>query len=234
MIKKRPMSADGKSVERRKTHRFPVSVPIEVSWHGADGTVFKEDAIARQVNANGGYLKMASYPTAGSRVTLANFFSAQTADARVLAAPNAREGVANGIVVELITPSESFWGIDLQVKKTSLELQNLEKALQSEDVDFRLLEEYRGAVDYIRTAATAVQELRACQVQGLDESETLATLAVDRIRHASRLCHAIINDLDSGRVKNGSTERDRETPVVSRHHDVIGACLVRADRYGTQ
>jgi hypothetical protein len=204
MIKKRPMSADGKNVERRKTHRFPVSVPIEVSWHGPDGSIFKEDAVAGQVNANGGFLNMSVYPPVGSRVTLANFLSAQTADARVLAAPNAREGVANGIIVELIAPSESFWGVDLQVKKTSLELQNLEKALQSQDIDFRLLDDYRGAVDYIRTAATAVQQLRACQIQGLDDGEALATLALDRIRHTTNLCQAISNDLDSGRLKNGS------------------------------
>ena len=111
MIKKRPMSADGKNVERRKTHRFPVSVPIEVSWHGPDGSIFKEHAVAGQVNANGGFLNMSVYPPVGSRVTLANFLSAQTADARVLAAPNAREGVANGIIVELITPSESLIGL---------------------------------------------------------------------------------------------------------------------------
>src|SRR6201981_698567 len=152
-VKKRPMTADGTSVERRKSHRFPVVVPIEVSWRGTDGIAVKEEAVARQVNANGGFLKMSIYPELGSRITLANFLSAQTAEARVLAAPHAREGVANGIIVELIVPNESFWGVDLQVKKTIVELQNLEKLLQCEDIDLRLLKEYRDAVDYIRTAA---------------------------------------------------------------------------------
>ena len=41
-IKKRPMGADGTSVERRKTRRFPVVIPIEVSWSGADGIAVKE------------------------------------------------------------------------------------------------------------------------------------------------------------------------------------------------
>ena len=86
-IKKRPMSADGTSVERRKSRRFPVVVPIEVSWRATDGIPVKEDAVARQVNANGGFLKMSNYPELGSRITLANFLSAQTAEARVLAAP---------------------------------------------------------------------------------------------------------------------------------------------------
>jgi hypothetical protein len=132
-VKKRPMTADGTDVERRKTRRFPVVVPIEVSWRGTDGIAVKEDAVARQVNANGGFLKMSNYPVLGSRVTLANFLSAQTAEARVLAAPDSRQGVANGIIVELIVPSESFWGVDLQVNKAIVELQNLEKALQCEE-----------------------------------------------------------------------------------------------------
>jgi hypothetical protein len=92
MMKKRPMSADGTNVERRKSRRFPVIVPIEVSWRGPNGMALKEDAVARQVNEKGGFLKMSNYPMVGARVTLANFLSAQTAEARVLAAPiRARE-----------------------------------------------------------------------------------------------------------------------------------------------
>ena len=203
-IKKRAMSPDGTRVERRKSRRFTVAVPIEVSWRGADGIAVKEDAVARQVNANGGFLEMSVYPDLGSRVTLANFLSAQTAEARVLATPHAREGVAHGIVVELIVPSESFWGVNLQVKKASIELQNLEKALQSEGIDLRLLKEYRDAVDYIRTAAGAVQQLRECQLRGLDDGELVGTLAMERIGRTISLCMEVITDVDAGRVKNES------------------------------
>jgi hypothetical protein len=203
-IKKRPMSADGTSVERRKSRRFPVVVPIEVSWRGMNGIAVKENAVARQVNANGGFLKMSIYPELGSRVTLANFLSAQTAEARVLAVPHAREGVANGIIVELIVPNESFWGVDLQVNKTIVELQNLEKALQCEDIDLRLVKEYRDAVNYIRTAAETLQQLRECKFRGLDDGELFSVLAPDRIRRTINLCLEVIADLDAGRVKNES------------------------------
>src|SRR5215475_9638231 len=148
-MKKRPMSADGKDLERRKTRRFPVVVPVEVSWRGPGGIAAKEDAVARQVNDKGGFLKMANYPAVGTRVTLANFLSAQTAEAGVMAAPDSRPGVASGIVVELIVPSESFWGVDLQLNKTVVELQNLEKALQVEESDLTFVREYREAMDYI-------------------------------------------------------------------------------------
>jgi hypothetical protein len=191
-IKKRPIGSDGTRVERRKSRRFPVVVPIEVSWRGADGIAIKEDGVARQVNANGAFLKMSTYPDLGSRVTLANFLSAQTAEARVLAAPNGREGVANGIIIELIVPNEAFWGVDLQVNKTIIELQILEKALQAEDLDVRLVKEYRDAVDHIRTAAGTLQQLREGQFRGLDDGELLSILASDRKleMHRKLLGHA--------------------------------------------
>src|SRR5579862_3760136 len=157
---RRGTSPDGSKSERRKTSRFLVTVPIEASWRGPDGIAIKENAIAKQVNANGGLLEMATYPEVGSRITLTNFLSAEAAEARVLATPYSREGVSHGIIVELITPSEIFWGVNLQVKKTSVELQKLEQSLRAEGIDLRLLNEYRDTVDYIRTAALAVQQLR--------------------------------------------------------------------------
>ena len=218
-INKRPMSADGKNVERRKSRRFPVVVPIEVSWRGPDGIAVKEDAVARQVNAHGGFLKMSNYPELSSRVTLANFLSAQTAEARVLAAPHAREGVANGIIVELIVPNEGFWGVDLQVKKTIVELQNLEKALQCEDMDVRLVKEYRDAVDSIRTAAVTLEQLRECQFRKLDDNEMLSALASDRIRRTINLCQEVIEDLNVGRLKNETQSVEELYRELEHLHD---------------
>jgi len=203
-IHKRPMSADGGTIERRKSRRFPVAVPIEVSWLGEAGIAVKENAVARQVNARGGFLKMSVYPDPGARVTLVNFLSAQTVEARVLAAPHAREGVANGIVVELITPNESFWGISLQAQKTTIELQNLETALQQQEIDLRLLKEYQEAVQYIRTAAATVQQLREWQLRGLNRDELHLRLAADRLRRATDVCAGAAVDLDDGRVKSES------------------------------
>src|SRR5215469_12496831 len=193
-MKKRPMSADGKDLERRKTRRFPVVVPIEVSWRGPGGIAAKEDAVARKVNDRGGFLKMSSYPPVGARVTLANFLSAQTAEARVLAAPDSRPGVASGIVVELIVPNESFWGVDLQVNKTIIELQNLEKALKKEEIDLQLVREYRDAMDYIGSVTETLQRLRTCKPRGTDEGQLLSVLAANRIRRATSVCLDVIAD----------------------------------------
>jgi hypothetical protein len=162
---------------------------------------------------------MSTYPELGSRVTLANFLSAQTAEARVLAAPHAREGVANGIIVELIVPNGAFWGVDLQVNKTIVELQNLEKALQGEDIDLRLVRDYRDAVEYISTAAGTLQQLRECQFRGLDDGEVLSVLATDRIRRTINLCLATIADIDANRVKKDSNGVDDLYRTLELLHD---------------
>lgn len=203
-MKKRPMSPDGTDVERRKSRRFPVLVPIEVSWRGPNGIGSKEDAVARQVNANGGFLKMSGYPAVGTRVTLANFLSAQTADARVLAAPDSRPGVAHGIVVELITPNESFWGVDLQVNKTIVELQLLEDSLNREDIDLRLVREYREAMELIRSTTETLQQLRTSKPRVPNDRELLSNLAADRLQRASRLCAEVVADWDGGLVRPGT------------------------------
>src|ERR1700722_2085865 len=106
---RRGTSPDGSKTERRKTTRFLVTVPIEASWRGPDGMAIKEQSVAKQVNENGGLLEMKNYPEVGTRITLTNFLSAETTEARVLATPYSREGVSHGIIVELITPSETFW-----------------------------------------------------------------------------------------------------------------------------
>src|ERR1700681_1508060 len=198
----RGTTPDGSKAERRKSYRFLVAVPIEASWRNTEGVPVLVHAVAKQVNANGGFLEMTLYPSVGSRITLTNFLSAETAEARVLATPSSREGVSHGIVVELITPSESFWGVNLQVKKTSVELQKLEKSLQAEGIDFRLLNEFRDTVDTLRTTALAVQQLREFQLKGRDDAEIIAMLVTARVRRATNLCHELVAVLDGGKISH--------------------------------
>jgi len=199
----RGTSADGSKVERRKTQRYSVVVPVEASWCNSENVPVLVQAVARQVNANGGSLEMGIHPNVGSRITLTNFLSGESVEARVLATPNSREGVSQGIVVELITPNERFWGVNLQVKKTSVELQKLEKSLQSEGVDFRLLSEFRDTVDSLRTITLAVQQLREHQLKGRDDGEIKAMLVADRVRRATNLCHELVADLDAAQLSIG-------------------------------
>jgi hypothetical protein len=196
-VARRATNPDGSKVEKRKSTRFPVAVPIEASWRGSDGKAVKQEAIARQVNVSGGFLEMGIYPEMGGRITLTNFLSAETVEARVLATPETRAGVSRGIVIELIVPSESFWGVDLQVKKTAVELQKLEETLRSQGIDLRLLKEFRDAVEYIRNAATVARQLRESQLNGQEDAETLSQIAADRARRAASLCQEVVSDMEA-------------------------------------
>ena len=220
VIRKSPITTrrgtgpDGSKVERRNDNRFLVSVPVDAHWRESGGSLVEEQAIAKQVNANGGFLEMTRYPGVGGRITLTNFLSGETSEARVLATPNSREGVSHGIIVELITPSDSFWGVNLQVKKTSVELRKLEKSLQSEGIDFRLLNEFRDTVDTIRTTALAVEQLRELQLKGRDNSEITSLLVANRVRRTANLCQELIADLDAMKVP-------RETKEVEELYDSL-------------
>jgi hypothetical protein len=199
-IKKRAICPDGSNLERRKSQRFQLAIPIEASWRGHDGRAVKESAVVKQVNAQGALLKMATYPETGSRVTLTNFLSAKTAEARVLATPYAREGVSQGIAVELVVPSESFWGVSLQVKKASQEVAKLEKCLQSEGIDLRLLREFQNSITCIRMTAQAVQEFRQCQLDGREDDDIVALLTTARLQRFTELSLELMADWDAGRV----------------------------------
>ena len=231
----RGTTPDGSKAERRKTSRFLVAVPVEASWRDSEGVPVLVHAVAKQVNANGGFLEMTLYPTVGSRITLTNFLSAETAEARVLATPNSREGVSHGIVVELITPSESFWGVNLQVKKTSVELQKLEKSLQAEGIDFRLLNEFRDTVDTLRTTALAVQQLREYQLKGRDAGEIVTMLVADRVRRATNLCHELIADIDGEKLSRETKEVDELYDAIEQACDRLRHVLKsrRPDRFLT-
>lgn len=178
----------------------------------------KEDAVARLANANGGFLSMDVYPEPGTRVTLANFLSAQTAEARVLAGPQTRAGVANGIIVELVVPDEDFWGVDLMVQKASAELKTLEKALKREESHPRLLEEFHDAVKCIHTVAKTVQLLRKHEIRGLDDSEVLSDMASERVRRAVKMCTDVITDFDAGLLKKESKNIDELTRTIDHLH----------------
>jgi len=231
----RGTTPDGSKAERRKTNRFLVAVPVDAGWRTPDGVPVLVPAIAKQVNANGGFLEMTHYPPVGSRISLTNFLSAESAEARVLATPSTREGVSHGIVVELITPSESFWGVNLQVKKTHVELQKLEKSLQAEGIDFRLLSEFRDTVDTLRTTALAVQQLREHQLKGQDAADVISLLVADRVRRATNLCHELVADIDAGKVSSQTKEVDELYDSLEQACDRLRHLLKsrHPDRYVT-
>lgn len=75
------------------------------------------------------------------------------------------------------------------------ELRNLQELLLSEDVDPRLLTDFRDALNRTRTTAWAVQQYLACLTTEADSTTLMNILAAERIRVTYQLGHALAEEL---------------------------------------
>jgi hypothetical protein len=189
--------------EKRRGVRFPVVVPVEAKWQEASGKSVKEAARALEVNAQGGLLEMKAYPSVGSQLELTNLLSGEAFRARVVGTRRSTEGRMLGVAVELLIPSETFWGVNFRLKRTSAELVKLHHAMQSgSNLDPRILREFRDAVDYIRKTAWAAEEWQERQLQQRDPQTVLPLITAERIRRATQLSDAISADLAAHEVSS--------------------------------
>jgi hypothetical protein len=131
---------------------------------------------------------------------LTNLLSHESSQARVVGVRRSSEGRLLGVAVELFVPSETFWGMNLQLKKTCADLVRLEYDMRSGPIDSRILREFRDAVDNVRKTAWAVQEWQERQLQHHDPQTVLPLLTAERIRRGTQLCKAILGDLTSHEV----------------------------------
>src|SRR5258708_16430682 len=176
---------------KRRSRRFPFISPVEATWQEPNGKIFREAGQATEVNAQGGLLEMKTYPAVGSQIELTNLLSHESTQARVVGVRRNSEGHLLGVAVELVVPSETFWGTNLQLRKTCADLVRLEYDMRSGPVDSRILREFRDAVDNVRKTAWAVQEWQERQSRQQDPLTVLPLLTAEGIRRATQLCDAI-------------------------------------------
>jgi len=81
------------------------------------------------------------------------------------------------------------------------ELRNLQELLLSEDVDPRLLTDFRDALNRTRTTAWAVQQYLACLTTEADSTTLMNILAAERIRVAYQLGQALAEELHQPDLK---------------------------------
>jgi hypothetical protein len=105
-----------------------------------------------------------------------------------------------GVAVELLVPSETFWGLAFRLRKATADLHSLDQEIKAGNVDPSVLREFRDSVDYVRTTAWAVQEWQERQAQRRDTATVLPLLVMERVRRATQLCSAVVNDLKESKI----------------------------------
>jgi len=211
-IANQPSSSSGK----RRSRRFPFISPVEATWQEANGKIFREAGQATEVNAQGGLLEMKAYPPVGTQIELTNLASHETSQARVVGVRRSSEGRLLGVAVELFVPSETFWGTNLQLKKTCADLVRLEYEMRSGPFDPRILREFRDAVDNVRKTAWAAQEWQERQSRQQDPLTVLPLLTAEGIRRATQLCDAITTGLAAHEVARETVGIDEFFQAVER------------------
>jgi len=208
-------SAGGK--EHRRSPRFEIVVPVQVSWSTPAGIKVIEPAEVVEANQHGGLLAMRQYPPLGAELEVTNNLSLGKAVARAVAIRHSKEANLTGLAIELLEPSEQFWGITYRLRRASAELKRLEEEMKGgSGVDLRVLQEFRDAVDYVRKTAWVVYEYQERQLHQRDTATVMPLLTSERLRRASQLCEAILTDLSTLRPERYPGEVSGFFKVVKR------------------
>ena len=203
-------------LSKRRSRRFPFISSVEATWQEATGKVFREAGQATEVSARGGLLEMRTYPAVGSQIELTSLLSHESSQARIASVRRDSEGRVLGVGVELLVPSETFWGVNFQLKKACADLVKLEYDMRSGTIDARILTEFRDAVDHVRKTAWAVQEWQERQSRHHDPNTVLPLLTAERIRRTSQLCDAITTGLVTHEVTRETVGIDELFQAVER------------------
>jgi len=197
---------------------FPVVVPVKAEWQECSGKSIRESAQAKEVNAHGGLLDMKAYPAIGRQLEITNLISGEATQAMVVAIRGSKDATTRGVAIEFLVPSDGFWGVNFQLRKTTAELVKVEQSIKSGGVEPRILREFRDAVDYVRKTAWAVQEWQERQLQRHDPQTVLPLLTAERLRRGTELSKAIVADLAAYQVTRETIGIDEFFRAVESLH----------------
>jgi hypothetical protein len=154
-------------------------------------------------------------------VVLKNLASGETAEGCVTDIRRSKEGKLLGVVVELLAPSEKFWGLTFQLQNTTAQLLAIENSFQTAQphLDFRVLQGLREAVEDLRRMASAVQQWQELQAEGQDAYPVLEVLTRARVDRATHLLSELRADIDSGTITCDSKEFGQCAQAVARLYE---------------
>ena len=109
----RPIWGRGKEahlvVDRRRSKRFEVSLPVFVYGHQSDAEPFFEDTTVLQVSAHGGLLTLASNVRMGQELLLATNGAQELHQPCLVARLGSSKGFRTEVAVRFVRPAPEFW-----------------------------------------------------------------------------------------------------------------------------
>ncbi len=109
---------ENKPKPQRRSPRILWRTPVLINWATQEGGQLRERAETEIVNAHGGLLRLATQLPCGQRVDLLDPNSGDICSARVVWSRQEEKNLARA-GVELIPPSETFWGIRIPILQFS-------------------------------------------------------------------------------------------------------------------
>jgi hypothetical protein len=210
--------------DRRRSRRLDLTVPVEIAWKSPRGEDLKAEAIAHNVSEHGASLHLANgkvFPAANAEITLTNVLSKEVCQARVTRVKRLATGNMESVGVDLLAPSTKFWGLTFQLQQTTLQLLEVEKAIQAEsqDVDFRVLRSLADAVEYLRDVSSIVYRWQELKVVGKNAYSMLDPLSSARVRQATNLFRDLTADIDASELTSNSEEYTALAQAVERLYE---------------
>lgn len=92
-------------------------------------------------------------------------------------------------------PEKNEPSVTSRLAAATSELQVLEEQVKSGNLDPRVLNEFRNAVDHIRSTAWAVQQWVGLEEKRQDPYSVLPLMSAERVRRATQLCEDLRHDL---------------------------------------
>lgn len=106
-------------LERRRSSRVPIRIPVKVYRSEGDGEFLDAAAEAVSVSRHGALLRVPFRPDVGSRIEVLHSLSHELRQFRVVSAKNPREDGVFELGVEILYPARNFWGISFPDDKYS-------------------------------------------------------------------------------------------------------------------
>ena len=98
-------------LERRRSSRVLIRIPVKVFSNGAFGQPVDTPAEAIAVSRYGALLRAPLSPALGSRIEVLNGLSQETQEFRVIRVSDPKDDGNYELGLEILYPTRNFWGI---------------------------------------------------------------------------------------------------------------------------